>query len=67
MLLSRFHNFERQLKARGWTYDTNTEVFLNRIGEVLPNDSLLRLLPEMTWDELASYKDIRYDLSRAKH
>ena len=65
MLLSRFHEFERQLKARGWTYDTNREVFLNRLCEVLPRDSLLKLLPEMTWDELASYKDVRYDQLRS--
>lgn len=64
MLLSRFEQFDRALKANGWTYDADREVFLNRLGQALKTDSLLRLLPEMTWDELDSYRDHRYDESQ---
>jgi hypothetical protein len=67
MLFSRLHEFERQLKARGWTYDANRERFLNRIGQEIQRETLLRLLPEMTWDELASYHDHRHEQSGLDH
>jgi len=64
MLLSRFEKLDCALKAKGWTYDLDRDVFLNRVGQVLETESLLRLLPEMTWDELASYRDRRYEQSQ---
>ena len=67
MLLSRFEQFERALKANGWTYDVGREVFRNRLGLVLGSESLLRLLPEMTRDELACYQEYRYSMSQPAH
>lgn len=48
VLVSRFEKFDRALKANGWTYHVDREVFLNCAGQVLENKSLLRLLAEMT-------------------
>jgi hypothetical protein len=66
MLLSRFDKFDRALKAKGWTYDVQRGVFLNHLGRVLDNESLLRLVPEMACDELDGYRDHRYEQSPKK-
>ena len=60
-----FEQFDRALKAKGWTYVAGNEVFRTvgkrRIGEPV---KLLALLPEMSLDELVSWQDDRYDRSR---
>ena len=63
MLLSRFEQFECALKAKGWTYDVANEVFRNRVGRLISSETLLRLIPDMSWDELDSYRDHQYEQS----
>jgi len=61
MLLSRFQVIERQIRARGWTYDVENKEF-HDAERLIGWQELFALLPIMKLDELASYLHERYDL-----
>jgi hypothetical protein len=61
--MTRFQQFNRELKRRGWRYDVGGEGFFDEHGRRINWHRLVRLLPDMTLDELASYQDDRWDRS----
>ena len=64
--MTRFAQFDRALRERGWTYDVEREVSRAGKRRIDEAEKLLALLPEMTLDELVSYQDDQYDKSRRR-
>jgi hypothetical protein len=52
-------------QSKGWTYDKGNEEFRTRGGRIVECELLLRLLPDVTLDELAIYQDDRCDNLRS--
>jgi hypothetical protein len=64
--MSIFDEPDKQLAARGWTYDAKSECFMDA-GNHVDYRALLALVPAMTLDELASYVDRKHDSLAAGH
>ena len=54
--MTTFSQLDSALKSNGWCYDVGDEVFSGGKAR-LDHRSVLKLVPGMTLDELASYKD----------
>jgi hypothetical protein len=52
--------FERQLAARGWSYDVDNQDFRDA-KRVIGWREVIRLVPGLTLDDLAAWEDDRVD------
>jgi hypothetical protein len=59
--------FDRQLAARGWTYDPAAEEFRDGPRLLEWEDVIGLVVPGLSLDDLAAYQDAKYDDLRARH
>jgi len=58
--MTTFTKLDRAIRAKGWHYDAGDEVFRDG-NRRLDYRRVLKLVPRMTLDELASYQDDKAD------
>ena len=59
--MSTYTQLDRALKANGWRYDRGDEIFLDGAGKPLHYQKVLRPVPGMSLDAMASDQDYNYD------
>ena len=52
--------FERQVAARGWRYDEQSELFMDG-DRVVDFEDVIALVPGMTPEDMAAYRDDKWD------
>ena len=58
--MSTFTALDKALRAAGWRYDTGDECFFDG-GKWLDYRKIVKLVPGMNLEQLASYQDDKYD------
>src|SRR5262245_59151755 len=51
---------DEALRAKGWSYDAENEVFRDRAKRRTRYSRVLALVPDMTADDLANYQDYQW-------